>query len=70
MLKQTLGAWFGRSKVIKNMEYRQSQGNCTLFIKHSDPREVTALLVYVGNITAIGNEKGKTNFEALFDQGV
>ena len=34
-LKRSLRAWFGRfANVMKNMGYRQSQGDYTLFIKH------------------------------------
>ena len=36
-LKQFPRAWVERFfKVMKNMGYKQSQGNYTLFIKHSD----------------------------------
>ena len=35
-LKQSPRAWFGRfSKVMKDSGYKQSQGDHTLFIKHS-----------------------------------
>ena len=56
-LKQSSRAWLERFvKVMKNMGYRQSQENHTLFIKHSNSRGVTALLVYVDNIIMIGND--------------
>ena len=49
-LKQSPRTWFGRfAEVMKNMGYKQSQGDHTLFIKHLDLRGVTALLVYVDN---------------------
>ena len=50
-LKQSPQAWFGRfAKVILAMGYKQSQGDYTLFIKHSSSGEVIALLVYVNDI--------------------
>ena len=40
----------------------QSQGDHTLFIKHSASRGITALLVYVDNIIMTGNyEKERNN---------
>ena len=57
-LKQSPRAWFGRfEKVMKNMGYKQSQGDHTLFIKHSNSRGVTTLLVYVNNIILMGNDE-------------
>ena len=51
VLKQSPRAWFGRfAKVMKEFGYKQSQGDHTLFIKHSIARGVTTLLVYVDNI--------------------
>ena len=45
-LKQSPRAWFGRfAKVMKESGYKQSQGDHTLFIKHSAIGRVTALLV-------------------------
>ena len=60
-LKQSPRAWFGRfAKVMKEFGYKQSQGDHTLFIKHSAARGVTALLVYVDDIIVSGNyEKEK-----------
>ena len=50
-LKQSLRAWFGRfAKVMKEFRYKQSQGDYTLFIKHSTTGGVTTLLVYVDDI--------------------
>ena len=55
-LKQSPKAWFGRfSKVMIEMGYRQSQGDHTLFVKHSNSWGVTALLVYVDDIIITGN---------------
>ena len=45
------------AKVMKNIGYKQSQGDHTLFIKHSDSREVVTLLVYVDNIIMTGNDE-------------
>ena len=57
-LKQSPRAWFGRfAKVMKDFEYKQSQGDHTLFIKHSFVRGVTALLVYVDNIIVTRNDE-------------
>ena len=39
------------------MGYRQSQGDHTLFIKPSDSRGVTTLLVYVDDIIMKGNNE-------------
>ncbi|RVW49045.1 Retrovirus-related Pol polyprotein from transposon RE1 [Vitis vinifera] len=60
-LKQSPRAWFGRfAKVMKESGYKQSQGDHTLFIKHSATRGVTVLLVYVDDIIVTGNdERGK-----------
>ena len=55
-LKQSPRAWFGRfAKVMKEYGYKQSQGDHTIFIKHSVAGGVTALLVYVDDIIVIGN---------------
>ena len=44
-LKRSPKAWFGRFvKVMKNMGYRQSQGDHSLFIKHLDSGRVTTSL--------------------------
>ena len=59
-LKQSPRAWFGRfSKVMKESRYKQSQGDHTLFIKHSVARGVTALLVYVDDIIVTGMMREK-----------
>jgi hypothetical protein len=56
-LKQLPRAWFGRfTRVMMAMGYRQSQGDHTLFIKHSPSGGVTALLIYVDDIIVIGND--------------
>ena len=57
-LKQSPRAWFGRfSKVMKEFGYKQSQGDHTLFIKHSAAGGVTVLLVYVNDIIVTGNDE-------------
>ena len=56
-LKQSPRAWFGRfAKIIITVDYKQSHGDHTLFVKHSASREVTDLLVYIDDIIAIGND--------------
>ena len=42
---------------MKNMGYKQSEGDHMLFIKHSDSRGVIALLVYVDDIVMTGNDE-------------
>ena len=50
-LKQSPRAWFKRfTKAMLRIGYKQSQEDHTLFIKHSDKGEVTALLMYVDDI--------------------
>ena len=44
------------------MGYRQSQGDHTLFIKHSSSGGVTILLVYVDDIIVTGNDIEGINF--------
>ncbi|RVW53308.1 Retrovirus-related Pol polyprotein from transposon RE1 [Vitis vinifera] len=57
-LKQSPRAWFGRfAKVMKEFGYKQSQGDHTLFIKHSASEGVTALLFYVDDIIVTENDK-------------
>ena len=41
--------------------YKQSQGDHTLFIKHSISRGVTSLIVYVDDIIVTGNDEKKKN---------
>ena len=57
-LKQSPRAWFGRfAKVMKASGYKQSQGDHTLFIKHSAAGGLTALLVYVDDIIVTKNDE-------------
>ena len=57
-LKQSPRAWFGRfTKVMLGLGYKQSQGDHTLFIKHSVSGGVTILLVYVDDIIVSGDDK-------------
>ncbi|RVX16116.1 Retrovirus-related Pol polyprotein from transposon RE1 [Vitis vinifera] len=48
---------FEGNTVMKESEYKQSQDDHTLFIKHSAVGGVTALLVYVDNIIVTGNDE-------------
>ncbi|KAL5560247.1 hypothetical protein UlMin_036458 [Ulmus minor] len=62
-LKLSLRAWFGRfSKAVINMRYRQSQGDHTLFIKHSNSRGVTILLLYVDDIIVTVDDERVSQF--------
>ena len=57
-LKQSPQAWFGRfTKVMIGLGFKQSQGDHTLFIKHSKSRGVTMLLVYVDDIIVTGDDE-------------
>ena len=57
-LKQSPRAWFGRfAKVMKEFGYKESQGDHTLFIKHSTAVRLTAILVYVDDIIVTGNDE-------------
>jgi hypothetical protein len=50
-LKQSPRAWFGRfTKAMVCLGYKQSQGDHTLFFKHSQGGKLTVLLVYVDDI--------------------
>ena len=57
-LKQSPRAWFGRlTYVMISMGYRQSQGDHTLFIKHSKEGKLTLLLVYVDDMIVAGDDE-------------
>ncbi|CAJ2657372.1 unnamed protein product [Trifolium pratense] len=57
-LKQSPRAWFGRfTKVMVGLGFKQSQGDHTLFVKHSKSGEVTVLLVYVDDIIVTGDNE-------------
>jgi len=57
-LKQSPRAWFERfTKVMIGLGFKQSQGDHTLFIKHSKSRGVTVLLVYVDDIIVTGDDE-------------
>jgi len=57
-LKQSPRAWFGRfTKVMMGLGFKQSQGDHTLFIKHSKSKGVTVLLVYVDDIIVTGDDE-------------
>ena len=54
-LKQPPRAWFERfGKVMKKFGYSQSQGDHTLFFKHSSEGKKAILIVYVDDIIMIG----------------
>lgn len=56
-LEQSPRAWFGRfTKVMLTLGYKQSQGDHTLFIKHSALGGVCVLLVYVDDIIVTGDD--------------
>ncbi|RDY07904.1 hypothetical protein CR513_07929, partial [Mucuna pruriens] len=57
-LKQSPRAWFGRfAQVMISLGYRQSQGDRTLFIKHSPDSKLTLLLVYVDNMIVTSDDE-------------
>lgn len=43
-------------KAMEEWDIKKSQGDHTLFIKHSAAVEVTKLIVYVGDIFVTGND--------------
>ena len=53
-LKQSPRAWF--AKVMTTLGQKESQGDHTLFVKHSKSGAVTALLVYVDDIIVTCND--------------
>ena len=56
-LKQSPRAWFGRfTAAMKKMEFKQSQGDHTLFIKKSRNGKITILIVYVDDIIVTGDD--------------
>ena len=56
-LKQSSRAWFGRfSQTIKKYDYIQSNGDHSLFYKHSNQSKVTILVIYVDDIIITGND--------------
>ena len=55
-LKQSHRAWFGKfTKAMLDLGYKQSQGDHTLFFKHSQGGKLTVLLVY-GDIIITEND--------------
>ena len=57
-LKQSPRAWFGRfTQAMVSLGYKQSQGDHTLFIKHSQDGKLTLLLVYVDDIIITGDHE-------------
>ena len=56
-LKQSSRAWFGKfSQAIKQSSYSQSNGDHTLFYKHSAKDKLTILVIYVDDIIITGND--------------
>ena len=56
-LKQSSRAWFGKfSQVIKKSKYSQSNGDHTLFYKHSAKDRLTILVIYVDDIIITRND--------------
>ena len=59
-LKQSPCAWFGRfDKVMIANGYKKSQGDHTLFIRHSILGRVKALIVFMDDTIIIGNDEKK-----------
>ena len=57
-LKQSSRAWFGKfTQVMVSLGYKQSQGDHTHFIKHSQDGKLTLLLVYVDDIIIAGDDE-------------
>ena len=55
-LKQFPRAWFGKfTKILKMLEYRQCNGDHTMFFHHSSARGITILIVYVDDIIITEN---------------
>ncbi|RDX96277.1 Copia protein, partial [Mucuna pruriens] len=51
-------AWFERfAQIMISLGYKQSQGDHTLFIKHSPDGKLTLLLVYVDDMIIIGDDE-------------
>jgi len=56
--KQSARAWFGRfTQAMVSLGYRQSQGDHTLFIKHSQNGKLTLLLLYIDDMIIIGDDE-------------
>ena len=56
-LKQSPIAWFERfTHAMLKWEFQQSQGDHTLFIKHSSQGKIAALIVYVDDIIVTGDD--------------
>ena len=55
-LKQSPRAWFGKfTKIMKLLEYRQCNGDHTLFFQYSSAQGITILIVYVDDIIITEN---------------
>lgn len=47
------------ARVMINLIFKQIQGDHTLFIKHSEMRGVTVLLIYINDIILIKNNENE-----------
>ena len=56
-LKQSPRAWFAKfARAMKEMNYSQSDGDHTLFMKHGSTSKVFILIVYVDDILVTGDD--------------
>ena len=56
-LKQSTRAWFAKfARAMKEMNYYQSDGDHTLFMKHGSTGKVAILIVYVDDILVTGDD--------------
>ena len=59
-LKQSPRAWFERfGEVVKNLGFKQSQGDHTLFVKHSNEGKRAVLIVYNDDIILTRDDNGE-----------
>ena len=62
-LKQSTRAWFGKfTKIMKLLEYRQCNGDHTLFFRNFPAWGVTIFIVYVDDIIITGNRKDDVKY--------
>ena len=58
VFKQSHRTWSRRfTQTMVSLGYRQSQGDHTLFIKHSQDGKLTLLLVYVDDMIIAGDDE-------------
>ena len=64
-LKQSPRAWFGMfTQAMVSLGYRQSQGDHTLFIKHSQNGKISLLLVYVDDMIITDDDEIEKKIKA------